>query len=76
MHNGNGLYRRTRAETAWIRHACASDDNAVQRDAVSRRFLEKKNRTPFLKVEMEGVREYVGKNLLPRIASPVATGRF
>ena len=77
MHNGNGLYRRTRAETAWIWHACASDHNAVQRGAVSRRYLKKSFRTPLpQKVEKEGVCEYVGKNLRPRIASPVAPRRF
>ena len=45
VHNANGLYRRTRAETGWIRHACASSDNVEQRGAVSRRFLEKSFRT-------------------------------
>jgi hypothetical protein len=58
-----GLYRRTRAETGWIRHACASSDNVEQRGAVSRWFPQKKNSDlPASTVEKGGAGHIEGKN--------------
>ena len=77
MHNCNGLYRRTSAETARIRHARASRDNVEQRGAAVEAVSEKQFSTPpSSKVESGGVSAYEGKNLFPKIASPVAPRRF
>jgi hypothetical protein len=77
VHNSNGLYRRTSAETAWIRHACASRGNVDQRGAAVEAVSGKTFRTPpSSKVEKGGVCGYKGKNLFPKIASPIASGRF
>ena len=55
VHNCSRLYRRRRAETTSIRHACAFRDNVDQRGAASRRFPEKKFSDPLLqKVEKGG----------------------
>ena len=55
VHNCSRLYRRRRAETTSIRHACAFRDNVDQRGAASRRIPEKKFSDPLLqKVEKGG----------------------
>ena len=77
MHNCNGIYRRTSAETARIRHACASRDNVEQHGAAVEAVSEKQFSTPrSSKVELGGMCTYEGKNLFPKIASPVAPRRF
>ena len=46
VHHSNGLYRRTSAETAWIRHACASRGTVDQRAAAVEAVSDKSFRTP------------------------------
>ena len=77
VHNCSRLYRRRRAETASIRHACAFRDNVDQRGAASRRFPGKKFSDPLLqKVEKGGAPRGVwsvrGENFFSKIASAIA----
>ena len=76
VHNANGLYRGTRAETGWIRHACASSDNVEQRGAVSRRLPKKSFRTCLRPRSKKGGAGHIeGKNRYPKIASPIGPCR-
>ena len=75
VHNCSRLYRRRRAETASIRHACAFRDNVDQRGAASRRFPGRKFSDPLLKVEKggpPGVWSVRGENFFSKIASAIA----
>jgi hypothetical protein len=59
-----GLYRRTRSETGWIRHACGSSDNVEQRGAVSRQFPKKSFRTVLRPRSKKGGGAYRGEGLI------------
>ena len=77
VHNSKGLYRRASAETAGIRHACASRGNVDQRGAAVEAVSEKKFSDPSFVHGRKGGRERVrGEKLVSEKRFANCTGPF